>query len=308
MAALGRPGYINLGHGEDLAGDHSVAGMEARAHTLLDFAWKHGIRYFDTARSYGRGEQFLGSWLRQRKVPTTEATIGSKWGYTYTAGWSVTAEHHEIKEHSLPVLRRQIEESRTHLGPYLHIYHIHSATLESGVLDNRPVLEELSRLRAEAGWLIGLSLSGTGQPATLEKALGIEIDGRPLFASVQATWNILEPSCGALLAEAAAQGWGVLVKEVVANGRLTPKNPDQPTVLTDLAADLGVSIDAIATAAALSQPWAAVVLSGAATISQLASNLTGLGLRNHPRITALHLELAEPPAQYWQKRSELQWN
>ena len=38
MASLGKPGYINLKHGEDLAGDYGEAAMERRAHLVLDSA------------------------------------------------------------------------------------------------------------------------------------------------------------------------------------------------------------------------------------------------------------------------------
>jgi len=85
LAALGRPGYINLGHNQDLQNNHDVAIMESRAHGVLDAAWKAGIRYFDTARSYGRAEEFLHSWLLKREIEAASITIGSKWGYTYTA-------------------------------------------------------------------------------------------------------------------------------------------------------------------------------------------------------------------------------
>ena len=117
LAALGRPGYINLGHAEDLARDYSVATMEQHAHSVLDAAWAGGVRYFDAARSYGRAEQFLGNWLRLRQISPAEVTVGSKWGYTYTANWQVEAEKHEVKDHSLPVLQRQWQESQTHLRP-----------------------------------------------------------------------------------------------------------------------------------------------------------------------------------------------
>ena len=36
LAALGRPGYINLGHSRDLAGDYQVAAMRNHAHAVLD--------------------------------------------------------------------------------------------------------------------------------------------------------------------------------------------------------------------------------------------------------------------------------
>src|SRR5437763_15928239 len=85
LAALGRPGYLNVGHGADLGADRSVAALRARAHTVLDAAYELGVRDFDAARSYGRGEEFLGGWLRERHPP--DVRISSKWGYVYTAEW-----------------------------------------------------------------------------------------------------------------------------------------------------------------------------------------------------------------------------
>jgi hypothetical protein len=92
LAALGRPGYITLGHGEDLAGAYEPAAMEARCHAVLDAAWAAGVRWFDAARSYGRAEAWLASWLAARGVAPGEATLSSKWGYTYTAAWGVAAD------------------------------------------------------------------------------------------------------------------------------------------------------------------------------------------------------------------------
>src|SRR5690606_14137402 len=106
-----------------------------------DAAWAAGVRYFDAARSYGRAEEFLGGWLRERELPAAEVFVASKWGYTYTAGWQTQAEHHEIKEHSPEVLQRQMGETRQNLGNYLRLYQIHSATEASGVLDNAAVLD-----------------------------------------------------------------------------------------------------------------------------------------------------------------------
>src|SRR5947209_4870233 len=91
LAALGRPGYINLGHAPDLEANYDVAAMEAAAHAVLDAARAAGVRYFDAARSYGRAEAFLASWLSSRKIAPGAVTVGSKWGYTYTAGWRVEA-------------------------------------------------------------------------------------------------------------------------------------------------------------------------------------------------------------------------
>ena len=52
MAAIGRPGYINLGHDEDLAGRTDANSLERHSHAILDTALAAGITYFDTAESY----------------------------------------------------------------------------------------------------------------------------------------------------------------------------------------------------------------------------------------------------------------
>jgi aryl-alcohol dehydrogenase-like predicted oxidoreductase len=312
LAALGRPGYINLGHAGDLHGDYRVAAMENHSHAVLDVAWELGIRYFDAARSYGRAEQFLGSWLDARQIAPGALTIGSKWGYTYTAGWQIEAQKHEIKEHSLPVLQRQIGESRALLGDHLDLYQIHSATLDSGVLKNQAVLGELARLRDE-GLCIGLSVSGLNQPQTVREAMGIEIGGQPLFGAVQATWNLLEPSAGEALREAHEAGMGVIIKEALANGRLTARN-DKPAfqakrrLLEEMAAGLDVGIDALALAAVLAQPWASLVLSGAANDEHLRSNLAAFSVEWDEETAGRLGALAETPEVYWATRSGLAWN
>ena len=310
MAALGRPGYITLGHADDLGGQYDVAAMESRSHAVLDVAWQAGVRYFDAARSYGRGEEFLGSWLRSRQIPVGEVTVGSKWGYTYTANWQTQAMVHEVKEHSLPVLQRQWQESQANLGNFLRLYQIHSATLESGVLENQAVLAELARLKRQ-GIAIGLSLSGPEQGVVLQRAAEIVVDGARLFDSVQATWNLLEPSAGPALQQAHAAGMGVIVKEALANGRLTRRNDDpgftqKLALLERHAARLSTTIDALALAAVLAQSWADVVLSGAATAAQLASNLQALHVLWDEEAAAL-AAIAESPQGYWGTRKRLPW-
>jgi aryl-alcohol dehydrogenase-like predicted oxidoreductase len=304
LAALGRPGYINLGHASDLGADYDPERMRRAAHAVLDAAWAEGVRYFDAARSYGRAEEFLGSWLAARKLGRAEVTIGSKWGYEYTAGWRADAEVHEVKDHSSAQFVKQIRETRALLGDKLAVYHIHSATLDSGALDRLDVLRSMAALRDE-GVVPGLSLSGPRQAETLRRALAIVIDGRAAFGCVQATWNVLEPSAGAALAEAHDAGWGVIVKEALANGRLTPRNtdPDSAALLNRLRS-LG-SIDAVALAAALAQPWSDVVLSGAGTVGQLESNLTASEITVDPKDL---LAFAEPADLYWRKRAALPWN
>jgi hypothetical protein len=132
LAALGRPGYVTLNHASDLGGRYDPAMMEAHAHEVLDAAFDAGIRYIDAARSYGKAEDFVGSWLHERKIQPGKVVVASKWGYTYTAGWSTSATQHEVKDHSLVAFERQLAESVERLERYLSLYQIHSVT--AGVL------------------------------------------------------------------------------------------------------------------------------------------------------------------------------
>jgi aryl-alcohol dehydrogenase-like predicted oxidoreductase len=194
------------------------------------------------------------------------------------AGWRLDASIHEVKDLSVATLRRQIAESRALLGGRLHLYQIHSATVESGVLDDIAVLRELHQLRS-GGLVIGLTVTGPKQAEVIRRALRTNVDGRNPFQVVQATWNLLEVSAGPALADAKAEGWGVIIKEALANGRLTDRAEGEhlPGLKTEAVAR-GTTVDALALAAALSQPWADVVLSGAVTAEQLTSNLKSIGL------------------------------
>ena len=274
LAALGRPGYINLGHAADLQGHTDVRSMERAAHAVLDAAYAGGVRYFDAARSYGRAEAFLGSWLVARGFGREDVTVGSKWGYTYTADWRVDAEVHEVKDLSAGTFRRQLAETRELLGDHLCLYQIHSATLESGVLDDAEVRSELASLRS-TGVFIGLTTSGPRQAETIERAL-----------------------------EAAhAAGVGVIIKEALANGRLTARGGVPELDAAALA--VGATPDAVALAAVLAQPWVDVALSGATTVWELQSNLAAVGVE--PDVSRFD-GLVEDPDTYWETRSELPWN
>jgi aryl-alcohol dehydrogenase-like predicted oxidoreductase len=280
LAALGRPGYLNIGHGADLGDDRSVGALRARAHEVLDAAYEAGVRYFDAARSYGRAEEFLGGWLRSR-VPE-DVVVSSKWGYVYTANWEVAHDPPEVKHHDVETFRRQLEETRSFLGDWLSLYQIHSATPDSGVLSNEAVLSAMR----DAGVPLGVSVSGPSQGETLDQAISLG-----LFSSVQATWNLYERAAEGALERAHAAGLTVYVKEGLANGRLVR----EPA--------LGPSPDAVALAAILAKPWVDVVLSGAATVETLRSNLRGL------EVTAGAFdELREDSAAYWAYRGTLAWN
>src|SRR5262249_6936057 len=96
----------------------------------------------------------------------------------------------------------------------------------------------------------------------------------------------------------------------LANGLLTDREHDPGVLerrapLDERAAGLGVSIDAVAIAVALAQPWTDVVLSGAATREQLTSNLGA----THVAVDGSDLANAALERQaWWRRRARLAWN
>ena len=297
LAALGRPGYITLGHAGDLGGDRSPEAMERHAHTVLDAAGAAGVRYVDAARSYGRAEDFLGSWLAGNAP--ADALVGSKWGYVYTAGWRVDADPPEVKRHDAATLRAQIAESRERLGDRLALYQIHSATPDSGVLSDAAVLEALAELRA-GGLALGVTASGPSQVETIERAIDLG-----LFDAIQATWNLHERAAERALERAHEAGLAVIVKEALANGRLSPRGADPRLEAAAAAAE--TTSDALALAAALARPWADVVLSGAASVATLGSNLRAARLSWSDALEERLGPLREDSPGYWDRRGRLPW-
>jgi aryl-alcohol dehydrogenase-like predicted oxidoreductase len=99
----------------------------------------------------------------------------------------------------------------------------------------------------------------------------------------------------------------VIVKEAVANGRLTAHG-SPPPLAAAVAAELGVGLDALAIAAVLWQPWADVVLSGASSPAMLESNLAALRIPPDDALQERLRDLAEPAKSYWSARSRLAWN
>ena len=105
----------------------------------------------------------------------------------------------------------------------------------------------------------------------------------------------------------------MIVKEALANGRLTAKNDDplfaeKRSLLEETAGEMRTTLDALTLAAVLAQPWADVVLSGAATSDQLQSNVNALNVDWNDDVRKNLMPLAEESATYWARRSVLYWN
>ena len=306
-AVLGRPAYITTAAADVLPDDRSVESMRQATFDVLDAALASGVDWVDTARSYGRAEEFVGDWWRDRAAadPTwidRAPTVSSKWGYAYVGDWDRDAAVHEIKEHSEAQFRRQWGLTEQTL-PRLSVYQVHSLTTDSPLFDDPGLLDALADLR-DSGVAIGFTTTGTGQAETIRKAMDVDRKGGRLFSEVQSTWNLLEPSVGEALSLASRRELTVLIKESLANGRLITR---PPAALMEIAGDHGAGLDAVALAVVARQPWVDRVLLGAAGVQQLASNLAADAVELTDEEVGRLLASAQDPADYWDDRSRLAW-
>ncbi len=306
-AALGRPQYINVRQEDSCLSSEE---FKQQSLSVLEQAYQLGIRYFDTAPGYGLAEQLLLDWIQSKNDDSI--TIATKWGYTYVANFDPNATVHEIKEHSLENLNTQWEVSKA-FGKALKVYQIHSATLDTGVLENRAVLERLQELKIKYNLQIGLTSTGANQVEVLQKAAAIMVGGKPLFDAFQVTYNILDQSVHQIASQLLQDGKRIIIKETLANGRLF-RNARYPhytpvyTVLERLATKYTVGVDAIALQFCVQTLPNSIVLSGAASVSHLISNLKVesfvLTIEEIEELVTLRYH----ETNYWSERKQLAWN
>jgi aryl-alcohol dehydrogenase-like predicted oxidoreductase len=307
-AALGRPQYINVRQNNNIK--HDLETFRKHSFQVLEDAYNSGIRYYDTAPGYGLAEGLVLEWLKTKNDKTIE--IATKWGYTYTANFDTNATIHEVKEHSLAKLNEQWGYSKQ-LLPYLKVYQIHSATIETGVLENTEVLAQLAFLKKTHHLKIGLTTTGTNQVEVLKKALEILVDGEPIFDLFQVTYNFLDQSLKEMLAELIRQNKTIVIKEALANGRVF-RNPRYPlyeemySILDNLSKKYKVGIDAISLKYCEQTITNSIILSGASNSEQLEENLKiNSFLLSNDEIELLNSFKIKPEF-YWRERKELQWN
>lgn len=307
-AALGRPKYINLRQEKVLNQDLET--FKQHGFKVLEEAYGLGVRYFDTAPGYGLAERLVLEWVQTKNDPSIQ--VATKWGYTYVADFDDNAKIHEIKEHSLLKLNEQWEVSKA-LIPYLKVYQIHSATLETGVLENRSVLDRLAFLRAEHTIKIGITTTGVNQLEVIKKALDITIEGEPLFDAFQVTYNILDQNLKTISDILIREGKSIIVKEALANGRLFrnkayPHYSDIYDLMESLADKYNVGVDAIALDFCATTMPDQIVLSGAANKRHLEDNVKLATFTMNDEDIRKLSEFKINEGNYWEERKRLGWN
>ena len=307
-AAIGRPQYINIRQKDSLLFNRES--FRQKGKDVLDRAYDLGVRYFDTAPGYGLAEELLIDWVEEKSDVSIE--LATKWGYTYIANFDPQAIKHEEKEHSLTKLNEQWKQSRR-LLPFLTTYQIHSATFETGVLENEAVLDRLFEIKNEFGIRIGLTVTGDNQVEVLKRAIDISVEGVALFDAFQVTYNIFDQSLSELINQFRKDSNRLVIKEALANGRVFqnerfPHYKKAYDLLNDLALKYIVGVDAIALRFCIDSLPTYKVLSGADNEDHLISNLNAEKIILDENDLASLRTLSIDPTRYWEERKSLNWN
>jgi aryl-alcohol dehydrogenase-like predicted oxidoreductase len=230
---LGRTGLSvsALGFGCGAVGGLMVRGERGDQVRAVRRALEAGINYFDTAPSYGDGlsEQSLGHALRELGA-WEEVVVGTK----------VRLDPEDLSD-PVGAIRRSIQDSLRRLAhDSVDLLQLHNHVVQArdggrGVSLREAcgeIAEGLARV-VEAGLARHAGFTGLGEASALREVVA---DGR--FETVQAYFNVLNPSAGfagtsagaqdfdGLIDVAAGAGLGVLVIRPFAAGALTA-SPDR---------------------------------------------------------------------------------
>ena len=201
LAALGRPGYITLGHGaRSRRRPRRRRDASARAHAVLDAAYAAGVRYFDAARSYGLAEAFLASWLERAELAADE--VGRL---------EVGLHVHGRTGRSRPSARDQGPHGRRCSGASSRRRARCSASTAALPDPLRDARERRARRRracstSSPSCAATASRRPHGERRRQAETIVPRARRAARFDAVQATWNLLERSAGQALARAQTRG------------------------------------------------------------------------------------------------------
>ena len=252
LRALGRTGHrvSVLGFGCGAVGGLMVKGEPAEQHRAIQQAVDAGIRYFDTAPSYGNGrsEENLGRVLQELGSRAADLVVGTKFRVEPGQAAGAGAAIRTSIEDSLRRLRRE----RVHL---LQLHTRIAARPGSGGLTPPevlgPVLDGLHAVR-DAGLAAHLGITANGDTAAV-----LEVVNSGRIETGQVFFNAANPSAGwpghrppnghdfsGLIDSAAAHSVGVIVIRPLAGGALAASDVRHPNASAAPGGISGESYDA----------------------------------------------------------------
>lgn len=232
--AVGTEVVVGLG-GASL-GNHRRALTDAEARRLLDQAWAHGIRHFDTAPHYGLGlsECRLGEFLSDK--PRHEFTVSTKVGRLLEPqpdggawddeGFVVPAHSRRRWDFSRAGVRRSLEESLSRLRlDHVDIAYLHDperCCLHEALAAGSDGLEAARDEKlTELTGVGSMSIDALAAAARNRAYDDLMIAGRLTLLDTSATSAVL-PGC-------AANGIDITAAAVLNGGLLAAGRPEEAT-------------------------------------------------------------------------------
>lgn len=179
--------------------------LEREAIELLEFAWLTGIRYFDSAPSYGVAEErlgiFLGSLDSQQR---SELTVATKFGEHWDA-----ERNEPFVDHSYDALCRSLERSLDQLG-HIDILQLHKTTPEA-----------LRSADLERAWDYAASLGITRVGASVSDLESADlVIGEERYGCIQLPLNRCHAKFSASVKKASARGMWIATNRPFAMGSM----------------------------------------------------------------------------------------
>jgi aryl-alcohol dehydrogenase-like predicted oxidoreductase len=221
---------------------------EGQARTLLERAFALGVRYFDTAPSYGVSEERLGrSLVALTAGGRSQIRIATKFG----EHWD-TAKGEPFVDHSFEALKRSLDGSIERLGR-IDFLQLHKTTPE--------VLGSSDLARAwEYAATLGISAIGASVSDVASAEIAI---ANPAYCMLQFPYNAVQQTFAGILDQAAARGKKIAVNRPFGMGRMLYENRELSKV------------DAFGFI--LQKRFEGVILSGTKSVEHLEENWSAFG-------------------------------
>lgn len=229
-----------------------------QAQEIIDYAFAHGVNYFDTAYMYhgGESERFLGEALKA--YPRDSYFLADKFpGFMLQPGQSP-------KE----IFEEQLARCQTDRFDFYLMHSVDDRSIGIYTDESRGILEYFARER-EAGRIGYLGFSSHGSPAVVEQLAGMfDWD----FAQIQLNyldWTLQDAKSQYEILT--AHGLPVVVMEPLRGGRLASLTPEADALLEAAQPDRSVASWAFRWLMGLENVQ--VVLSGMSSLEQIEDNV-----------------------------------
>ncbi len=195
-----------IGIGKPWGFANAVVPDEGQAFALLERAFALGVRYFDTAPSYGVSEERLGRYLAALTPgERSQVRIATKFGEHWDA-----AKAEPFVDHSFDALRRSLDGSVARLGR-IDFLQLHKSTPQ--------VLGSNDLARA---WEYAATLGITAIGASVSDLASAEIAvAGAAYGIVQFPYNVAQRTFAEVLDRAAARGMKIAVNRPFGMGRMS---------------------------------------------------------------------------------------